>query len=151
MGRIWGNGTYLGSGPESAEYYKEWVNNPETLKVKVNVQKVLEFDATGHNPTATQALDVLVGRLGKREQFEKLSKEADVKNDAIMAEFLRVRRKDPKAYRGEAGDEWLIKNGYVADRLDRERQIFMDLIKSEGYDAVRVTQENFTLASAAIN
>ena len=34
MGRIWGDGTYLGIGPgtsESAEYYKQWFADPATL------------------------------------------------------------------------------------------------------------------------
>jgi hypothetical protein len=144
MGRIWGEGTYLGMGPESAEYYKEWTKDPRTLKVRVNVKKVLDFDATGHSPTATQALDVLVEQLGKRERFEQLSKEAEAKNDAILREFQAARRKDPKAYRGEAGDKWLEDHGYVVDKLDRERRIFLNMLKSEGFDAIRVTAKTFT-------
>jgi hypothetical protein len=144
MGRIWGNGTYLGTGPESAEYYREWTKNPQTLKIKVNIKKVLDFDATGENPTATQALDTLVGRLGKREEFERLSKQAEDRNAAVMKEFRTVRRADPKAYRGEAGDKWLADHGYVAERTEYERTIFMGMLRADGYDAVRVTQKSFT-------
>ena len=68
-------------GRESAEHYKEWTKTPRTLKVRVNVQKVFDFDASKSNPTASQAVYTLVQQLGKEDEFDRLLEQSEKRGD----------------------------------------------------------------------
>lgn len=55
FGRVWGDGVYVSDNPETSKMYEQWVtmgsdNPPSRLTLKVNVEKVFEYDmAAGNN------------------------------------------------------------------------------------------------------
>jgi hypothetical protein len=139
-GRVWGDGVYLAANEDTKNFYAVRSRGAQTLNVKVNVKKVLHFDATGRTGGESMVNDLIDDALHKRAEFTKIKKGMEAHNTAILAEFMATRRADPKAFRGAAGNEWLEKRGYVADDIKIERAALTELLKREGYDAIKITE-----------
>jgi hypothetical protein len=139
-GRVWGDGVYLAANEDTTNFYAVRAAAGHRLKVKVDVRKVLHFDATGRTGGESMINDLVDDALHKRVEFTKIKKGVEAKSNAILADFVEARRADPQALAGEAAGQWLAKRGYLNSDIKVDRAALGELLTKEGYDAVMITE-----------
>ena len=76
-GRVWGDGTYLAIDRDTTNFYSAHTPGSTTLKVKVDVKKVLDFDATGLTPGENAVREIAASGLKKYPEFKEIVKKIE--------------------------------------------------------------------------
>jgi hypothetical protein len=150
-GRVWGNGAYLSLDADTTNFYTLHSPGSTKLRVKANVQKVLDFDATGLSPGESGVREIAADGLKKYPEFKKIVKRIEGEDLSLLRELRKVRAENPKAFTGAREKEWLRQRGYRGGKIETDRAALTELLKAEGYDAIRITQRGAVSGSVGGN